>query len=562
MEKIFSDLGIEIILAAVLGIVAKLLKQPLIAAYILAGFILGPAILGMTPNAELNSLFSTIGVAFLLFTVGLELSINKIKEAGKKVLFIGMIQILATALLGYIFCILIGFNNLSSLYIGGLLSFSSTIIVVNLLTEKKAISSLYGKISIGVLVLQDIVALLLMVFLSGFSAEKTLSVFSLSIILFKGFVLFAIVYLIGHFFISKLFKYLAHHTDLLFLFSIAWCFAVSGIFSYLGFSIEMGAFVAGVSLANMAYTEEMTLKLLPLRDFFLILFFITLGSEINWSGMGNMIVPIILLVLFVLIVKSLVTFWASLSVGFSKRTSFYSAMSLSQVSEFSLIIAAIGLSLGHINKDISSIIIIVTIITILLSSYLITFLGNIYNALRKPLSVIGFLNKEEEREDIPKMKNHIILFGYHRLGKQIFASLEKISKKIIIVDLDPDVVENLNHMGKHCIYGDAYNPELLEKLNIAEAKMIVSTFPGKKSSKFLIKKIKSTKSKSKIIIMAEHSDDAIYLYKHGADYVILPHHLSGEHVSGMLDGIRKKKTTFNKLRNQHLISIKKYKDTI
>lgn len=558
MNNIFVELGFEIFIATVFGIIAKLLKQPLIIAYIVTGFILGPSIFGFIHGQETASLFSTIGIAFLLFIVGMELSAEKLSELGRKTTLLGFMQVILTALGGYILSRLLGFDNVVSGYIGIILSFSSTVIVVNLLTEKKAIANLYGKIAVGVLILQDIAALFVLVFLGGFKGGEDISLLVFASILIKALLLFLAAYLVSNLLINKVFNYIAHSPDLLFLSSIAWCFAVAGFAFLLGFSIEMGAFIAGLSLASLPYSEEITLKLSPLRDFFLILFFITLGMQVNWSGISTLILPLIALVVFVVFFKSLIVLVSMGSLGFTKRTSFYTAMSLSQVSEFSLIIAAMGLSIGHLNESVVSLIILVTITTILTSTYLITFLGYIYNILQRPLSLFESRKVTERQKKAPSLSGHIILFGYHRLGKQIFKSLEKISKKIIVVDIDPDVIYDLNCKGRYCIYGDAYDPLLLDRLNMSKAKMVVTTFSGKKSNAYLIKKVRSANRRAKIIAMADHVEDAIYLYKTGADYVILPHHLTGIYVASMLEDIGKRKMNLQTIKKTHMEFLKNF----
>jgi len=559
MEKIFIELGFEIFIATVFGIVARLLKQPLVIAYIITGFILGPSIFGVISGKEVVSLFSTIGIAFLLFIVGMELNPEKLAELGKKTIFLGIIQVVLTSLGGYIVSRLLGFTDLVSIYIGIVLSFSSTVIVVNLLSEKKAITNLYGKIVVGILIIQDVAALFVLVFLSGSKSGEALSLLLFASILVKAILLFVIAYLISKIGIKKVFNYLAHSPDLLFLASIGWCFAVAGGAVLLGFSIEMGAFIAGLTLASLSYSDEITLKLSPLRDFFLILFFITLGMQIDWSGIPGFILPLVVLVLFVIFFKTLIILVSMGAFGFTKRTSFYTAVSLSQVSEFSLIIVALGASIGHLDRNVVSMIILVTIITILTSTYLIHFLGHIYNLIQKPLSVFERNKIKEKKEKIPSLKNHIILFGYHRVGRQIFKSLEKISKKIIVVDIDPDVIYDLNCKGKYCVYGDAYDPALLEKLNISKAKMIIATFPGKKSNAYLIKKARLKNKKAKIIAMADHASDAIYLYKTGADYVILPHHMMGIYVASMIEDVNRGKKDLGKIKKSHIQFLKDYK---
>ncbi len=559
MEQIFVELGIAIVSATALGVVARILRQPLILAYIFTGFILGPSLFGLITGEEVISLFSTIGIAFLLFIVGMELSLHRIKEVGGKAIVIGLIQLLATGILGYFLCLLLGFTNIVSIYIGILLAFSSTVIVIKLLSEKKALSSLYGKIVIGILILQDIAALFILIVLSGMGGGTDLSPLLILEILLDGIVAVLLVYFVSKIFLYRLFRYVARSAELLFLTSIAWCFLVSAFFVFLGFSIEMGAFLAGITIAGLPYREDITNKLSHLRDFFLILFFVALGMQIDFTTLGFMLFPLIALVFFVIFVKSLIILITMGALSFTKRTSFYSALSLSQVSEFSLIIAGMGLSLGYLSEDVVSLVIVVTIITIISSSYIITFLGNIYNLLQKPLRFFEKKNISEQEKKAPKLNGHIILFGYNRLGPRIFGALKKISKKIIVVDLNPEVVEGLMSHDITCVYGDAYDVELLEQLNINKAKMVVITFPAKKSNRFLIKKVREENKRAKIITIAEDVDEALYLYGVGADYVILPHYISAEHISSMLDKVRKKKQKLREIKKYHIESLEKIK---
>ncbi len=320
----------------------------------------------------------------------------------------------------------------------------------------------------------------------------------------------------------------------------------------------MGAFLAGLAIANLSYGEEIRNKLAPLKDFFLILFFVALGMQINFASLSNLAWPLLALVLFVVFIKPLIVMITMGTMGFTKRTSFYSAISLSQVSEFSLIIAGLGFALGYLDKDTVSLIVIVTFVTILTSSYLITFLGYVFSVFEKPLRIFE-KKSAKEKDEIPYFQNHIILFGFHRLGSQIFNSLKKINKKTIIVDLNPDVIENLVGRGVTCIYGDAYDAGILDKLNINKAKMVVTTFPAVKSNIFLIKKIRAVNKSVKIITMAEQIEEALSLYKTGADYVILPHYISAEHVSSLLGRIKRKKETFYKAKKKHIAILRKIK---
>ena len=553
MEIIFIDLGLAIILATLLGIVAKMIRQPLIIAYIVAGFLLGSSFVGFSQSKEMISLFSTMGITFLLFIVGTEISVGKIAEVGLKSFLIGAVQVIFTGAGGYLVGRVLGLDLLPSFYLGIVAAFSSTVIVIKLLSEKRHLSSMYGKLVVGILVLQDILALVALVILSSIGSDFDISPDIFLNILVRGLLLGIIIYIFSRFILDRLFRYLAKSVELLFLASIAWCFAVTGLFFLSGFSMEMGALVAGISIAPLAYSEEIRLRLSSLKDFFLILFFIGLGMQMDFVGVNLTIWPIVLLSMVVIFLKPLSVMITMSAMGFAKRTSFYTAISLSQMSEFSLIVAGLGLALGHLDKTVFSLIIVVMIISVLVSSYLITFLGNIY-ALAKKALVLFERDGHLEYQGSLEYKNHAVLFGYHRLGSRIVHALKKNCKKIIVVDLDPEAIEHLTAKNIPCVYGDAYDVELLVTVNVASAKIIVTTIPAKRSNAYLIKKIREVNKRVAIIAIADQAEDAIFLYKAGADYVVLPHYISADHVIKMITKISQK-AQLSKIRKKHIIDL-------
>ncbi|MFA7309097.1 MAG: cation:proton antiporter [Patescibacteria group bacterium] len=554
-QDIFLQIGFAIMCATILGVLGKLMRQPLVVAYILTGFLLGPFLFGVINNQEVVSLFSTIGIAFLLFIVGMELNFERLKQIGHRAIIIGAVQIVASFILGYALLLFLGFTSIVSFYVSLALTFSSTVIVVKLLSDKKSLFSLHGKIALGILIVQDVVALLALILFSSFSASGSISLISGVEIFTKGIVLTLLVFFLGKFIFYRIFRYLAHSAELLFLASIAWCFFVSSIFAYLGFSIEMGAFVAGVTLAGLPFHEEITAKLVPLRDFFLILFFVTLGMQINPGVLSGVLLPTALLVLFVVIVKPFLIMLTMNGLTFNKRTSFFTAFSLSQISEFSLIIVALGLRVGHLDQTIVSMIVVVMGVTVLISSYIITYMGHIYVWARKLLYVLE-IDSEEDDLELPRIKNHTILFGYRNLGRFIFPTLEKINKKIVVVDLDPDIYDELTKKGIYNIYGDAYDPTVLDKLHLQYAKMVVATFSGVKSNSYLVRKIREQNKKATIISFSNKLKDALALYEAGADYVIFPHMLSAQYLNQMLLKTSRKDKKLVSIRKEHLKTLR------
>lgn len=555
--NLFSEIGIAIILAGILGFLAKLAKQPLFLAYILSGVILGPTVLGAIKNQEVIFYFSSLGIAFLLFTIGLELDLKKLKGISFLAFAGSLGQVIFTGFFGFFLARLFGFNFLTSIYIALALTFSSTAIVVKLYSEKKELTSLHGKIVLGILIVQNIIAILALILLRGISFSS-FDLPSIAVPLFmtllKGFGLFFAAIFFSRFLIPFLFKFIAHSTELLFLVSIGWCLVLTLLAARLGLSIEIGAFLAGVSLAATPYNFEIIGRIKPLRDFFIIIFFIALGFQLVWQDVSQNWLLVILLSLFVLIGNPLILMIILGTLGFRKRTSFLASLSCAQISEFSLILVVLGNSLGHLSSSIISLITMIAIITFTLSSYLITYDSKIYAKIDKYLNI--FERRKKIFQDIYKppkrLSRHIILFGCDRMGRQILKTLTVLKENFLVIDFNPDIIRNLKKQNINSVYGDAEDPEIIEKVNLAEAKMIISTIPDFETNKVLLKKISSLALKPVIYVTAENAYEALILYQNGADYVILPQALSGKYISILLKELGNKKEDFIQKKKLHI----------
>jgi Kef-type K+ transport system membrane component KefB len=354
MELIFIQLAVILLTAFLVSFVIRLFNQPIIIGYIIAGIIISPFVVSFVDSQEIITIFSHLGVAFLLFIVGLHLNPNIIKRIGKTSFVLGVGQIILTFILGFLISNkLLGYNIISSSYIGIALMFSSTIIVTKLLSDKREIDSLYGKISIGVLIIQDLVAAGILMFISSSAGNSEWSSFALRTLLGGGGAL-VLLFAAGYFILPKLTYVIAKSQELLFLFSICWCFLVASLFSYLGFSIEIGALIAGVVLSISPYTSEISSKVRPLRDFFLIIFFIILGFNIPLNEIRGIAFNAIILSVAVLIFKPVIIMFLMMLTGHTKRNNFLVGTTLAQISEFSLIVLTLGVSLGHIEKMVLS----------------------------------------------------------------------------------------------------------------------------------------------------------------------------------------------------------------
>ncbi len=550
---IFIQLAIILFTAFIVSYIMKIFKQPVIIGYILAGiviaFILSLGVIGITVSTDILDFFSELGIAFLLFIVGLHLNPKVIKEVGFASLIIGLAQIILTFGIGFLVSLeLLGFDVITSSYVGIAIAFSSTIIIMKLLSDEKNIESLPGKISTGILILQDLVAIGVLMFISSPNGTSFSSLALRNLV--GGAVLIAVVFTAGFLFLPKLTRKIAKSQELLFLFSITWAFVIAALFSYLGFSIEIGALVAGVSLSISPYSTEMSSKIRPLRDFFLIIFFIILGLNVQISNMGGIIINALILSAIVLFIKPLILMIFMALFKYTKRTNFIVGTTLAQISEFSLIILALGVSLGQISREILSTLTLTGIITITISTYMIIYSNKFYKKMEKIVSIF-------ERKDIKvnkkiKKEYDAILFGYNRIGFNILRSLKKIRKKYIVVDFNPDTISDLSKVRIPCVYGDMFDSDFLEELPLDKINLAISTVPDFEANLLLIETIRLVNNKAIIIVRAHQINEALELYKKGADYVLTPHFLGGEYVAKMIKDLRINQDKYKDEKEKHI----------
>lgn len=529
---IFFQIGVMFIIATLGAYVAKLLKQPLIPVYILTGIIIGP-VLGLITGSEIISTMSEIGIAFLLFIVGLELNFRKLRDTGVAAIAMGIIEVILVALTGFWVAVMLGYAPIESVYIGMILAFSSTMVVVKLLSDKRELETMHGRIIIGVLLIQDVIALFA---LSTLVTLKGISAGFIMLSLFKAAALIGVAYLLSKHVFPTIFKKGAESQELLLLMSLGICFLFSIIVSYIGFSIAIGAFIAGLSLANLPYNIEIVGRVRSLRDFFVTLFFVSLGLGIVMAEFSRILVPLAFFLLIALLFKPFILLLMSALFRYTKRTSFQVAVSLAQISEFSLIIAAQGLASGHLSSETFSMTVILAVITIAVTSYMIKFENEVYAFFSRPLTLFDIRESSERLQYLPQeMEYDVVLVGYDRIGYNIFKMLTSRRKSFVVIDFNPDIIKRLVARKIPCIYGDIGDPEILNRLNIAKTQLVVSTVPDVKDNIFLLKKVKGGNPHTVVYSTASTIEDALQLYKEGADYVILPHFLGGERVSTMIE---------------------------
>ncbi|OIO80836.1 hypothetical protein AUJ84_02525 [Candidatus Pacearchaeota archaeon CG1_02_32_132] len=533
VEGIFFELSIIIIVAVAAAAVVKILRQPLLIGYIVTGILVGSSFLNLTRSFETIEIFSQLGITFLLFIVGLNLNPRVIKEVGKVSLVTGIGQVAFTSILGFGIAQALGFSTSTSLYVSLAFTFSSTIIIAKLLSDKKDLDTLYGKISIGFLIVQDFVAIIILMAVSSYSNQTPFLQQILPVFL-KGILLIAGLFFIGIYILPPFTRKIASSNEFLLLFSVGWCFGIASLFQYFGFSMEMGALLAGIALSLSPYRYEIASKMSPLRDFFVILFFIWLGSQMILSDLSAYLIPLIVFSLFILIGNPFVVMVIMGLMGYTKRNSFLCGLTVAQISEFSFILIALGVGLGHIPPEILSFAIAVGMITIAGSTYFIKYNEQLYHLLAKPLSIFERKGKKIDHLS-PNSKNdyQIILFGYNRIGFSLLKSFKKSGKKYLIIDYNPAVISDLAARGINCMYGDAHDIALLDELNLDNLELVVSTIPAKHVNLGILGRLR--RKKIPFIATSHSIDDSFDLYRAGAAYVIMPHFLGGDHISHLLE---------------------------
>jgi Kef-type K+ transport system membrane component KefB len=533
VDNIFLDIGLIIIIATIFGFLAKLLKQPLVPAYVLTGLLLGP-IMQVITNKSIISTLSEMGIAFLLFIVGLEIDLQKLKTVGIVATLGGLTKSLMLFMAGFLIILFAGFRTMDAVYIGIVLAFSSTMVVIKILSDKRELDTLHGRIVIGFLIMEDILAI---VAISVLSSLNQLNIGLLVISLWKALFIFVIARAANKYIFPKIFKYAAKSQELLFLSAITTCFLFALFFASFEFSVSIGAFVAGVALANLPYTYEIIGRVKSMRDFFSTIFFVSLCMSIVAISRSHIFITIILLSV-VLLFKPFITMFITTFFGYKKRPAFLTSVSLAQTSEFSLIIATQGLILGHISEEIFSMTAIIAILTMSATSYFIKYEYRIYTMLKPILNRFDNFTKNGSHKlelSDKGQKYDVLLVGYDRIGYSIVKKLHILKRKLIVVDFNPEVIKRLIAENIHCIYGDIADTEILERINLKKIALAISTSPDKRDNELLIKKTKQVNKKAMVFVTAYRVEDALELYDIGADYVILPHFLGGDHVSILIE---------------------------
>ncbi|MBE0417673.1 MAG: cation:proton antiporter [Coriobacteriia bacterium] len=527
-SNVYYEIAAILAVAAVLGALGTALKQPLIISYIVAGLFVGPALLGWSTADSQVELLAGIGIAILLFVVGLKLDVGLIASVGPVALATGLGQVAFTSGVGFFIALALGLDAVSAVYVAVALTFSSTIIIVKLLSDKREIDSLHGRIAVGFLIVQDIVVVLVIIVLSAFSghAGEALRDALLRVLLVGlGFVL--VIALLMRFVLPPLLERLARSQELLVMFAVAWAISLAALGDGLGFSKEVGAFLAGVSLASTRFRETIAARLVSLRDFLLLFFFIDLGAKLDVGSLGDQVLPALVLSVFVLVGNPLIVVAIMGLMGYRRRTGLLAGLTVAQISEFSLILAALGVTLGHIGAETLSLVTVVGIVTIGLSTYLILYSHAVYDRLAGVLQVFERSTPlrelaAEEGETGPSQVD-VIVFGLGRYGSKISRGLAERGMRVLGIDFDPVAVRRARAEGLATQYGDAEDPELIAQLPLARAPWVVSTTPSAEVSRVLLHALEHQGYEGRVAVTTHSPGEAEHLAEEGANVVLIPY---------------------------------------
>jgi Kef-type K+ transport system membrane component KefB/Trk K+ transport system NAD-binding subunit len=527
-ESSFIEIALILSLATLTGIAGQKLRQPLIIMFLATGILAGPSCLGIIQSYDQIELLAHMGIALLLFIVGLKLDLQLIRTTGPVALATGLGQIIFTSVIGFIIAVALDMPFLTAAYVSVALTFSSTIIIVKLLSDKKEIDSLHGQIAIGFLIVQDIAAILALIILTtlGASVGEEGSVYvSALIIIVKGIGLLGGLALLMKYVLPFLTRRLSHSLELLTLFAIAWAVFLGAGSELLGFSKEVGAFLAGVSLASTDFRDSIGARLTGLRDFLLLFFFIDLGARLDWSTVGSQVGPAVIFSIFVLIGNPLIVLVIMRFMGYRRRTGFLAGLTVAQISEFSLIVAALGLGLGHISNETMGLITLVGVITIFISTYMILYSGPLYQVLSGPLKIFEMKNPYREAAiDNNKAVSPVdmILVGLGNYGSGLAEYLIRRDKTILGVDFDPAALDRWREKGLSVLYGDMADPEMHEHLPLNRTQWVISTVRSKEINLALVHNLKKDEYGGKIALTATNAEEARAFEHAGAHLVFRP----------------------------------------
>jgi Kef-type K+ transport system membrane component KefB/Trk K+ transport system NAD-binding subunit len=554
---VFYEVATLLVLAAGVGFVGLLLRQPLIVSFIAVGVLAGPSVLNVAQSDEYIDLLAELGIAILLFLVGLKLDLKLVRTLGPVALVTGLGQVAFTSAFGFLIALALGFDWVTSAYVGVALTFSSTIIIVKLLSDKREIDSLHGRIALGFLIVQDLVVVLAMIILSAIGQGQATTgaegggFVDVALVFVYGAGLVGVVLLFIRYVATPLVTRMAAAPELLIAFAIGWAALLAAVGHYLGFGKELGGLLAGVSLASTPFREAIAARLAALRDFLLLFFFISLGAALDMTVLGESVPAAVVFSLFVLIGNPLIVLAIMIAMGYRARTGFLAGLTVAQISEFSLIFMAMGMTLGHVTQEGLGLVTLVGLITIAASTYMITYSHWLYDRLAPLLHRLDRFgggrrqSADDAEEERPAQGPEVIVFGLGRYGGAVAQRLEKRGLRVLGVDFNPAAIRLWRREGLDIIYGDATDPEFIMHLPLRSVQHAVAAMPEHAAAiatgdprAMLATGLRSAGYKGQIAAVCHHGDENGVLQAAGVSLVLEPFQDAAERATDLILGGR------------------------
>ncbi len=493
--QLLLDLGFIVITAAVFAFAGKLVRMPTIVCYILAGVALGP-ILNFVELDHSLELISELGIALLLFLVGLELSLEKVRDLGRVALILGGLQVILTAAGGYLVAQLMGFGPLEALFLGATVTFSSTVVVIKLLDQKGVMQRLYARISVALFLAQDIVVIAALTVLSSFDGVESVAPLEMLRNLSQAFggmaVLLASVLIAARYLLPRPFAWAARSPDTVFIWTLCWCFVIVLIAHQFHLSVEIGAFLAGIAIAQLPIHEDLHRRLHPLMTFFIAVFLVTLGIKMDLGNLAAILPYAIGLSCFVMLIKPLIVFSVLTRMRYSEYTAFQAAVATAQISEFAFILLALGAAKGLVSGDIVALGGMTGLLTIATSAYLVQYSEPLYNQIHKSGLLALFKAKQEaDPESLKICKGHVVVIGMNALGREIVKRLTQRGERVFAIDTDPEKLKELGTADT--LIGNIEYQSVIEEIGLRNAKLVVSALQIEDTNQLLAYRCRSLK---------------------------------------------------------------------
>jgi len=537
VEGSFVSVALILALAVAAGAVAKLLRQPVVVSFIIVGILAGPTAFNLVEGAEEIRLFAKFGIAILLFLVGLKLDFHMIRSTGKVALVAGLSQVAFTAAVGFGIAMLFGFEATTAFYIAVALTFSSTIIIIKLIGDKRELDTLYGRIAVGILIVQDIlvVAAMVVIVTIGNPGEGSV-VTDLIVTLASSAVFLGVIAFASKFVLEKVLDWISKSPELTLLFGVAWAIVLAAISILIGLSMEIGAFVAGVSLASTAYRESLGARMVSLRDVMLLFFFIELGASLTFADALGQLWPAIVLSVFVLVGKPLIVFAIMGWMGYRSITSFRTGVALAQISEFSLILIALGYSLGQVDSAVLSLVTLVAVFTITVSSYLILYTDKLFPLMQGFMHLFERGKASAVDEESQSLSFDAIVIGSGRFGTEVISGLISSGSSVLAVDLDPDALARARELGAETLFGDVGDPDFAKMLPIHQTGTLICTAPDRSTNTLLLESLKSLDYGGELYLTALDNQTAEMFAKEDRVTTIRPLKMAANRIVKQLKG--------------------------